>query len=404
MNLNLNLKPIIYLPAITLLIFTSLFCTPVHAAKLAVKGIADGHAEDSINAAIQQASAGDTIVIPAGTWTISSGIHLKSGVSIEGESETTTTIRGTYYTCSSDSDPGYLYGNGVSGFTISHLNFVSTSTGPSANGRTQNKQPIRLKNCKNIEIFSCKNDYWIYNDFLRAGGCDNIIMHDCWIASGHSAGYYTAGSKNCKAYNNDIEVHTNAGLRVDRCQNMEFFNNNIWCKGGGQAAFEIQNNCDGLKMYRNVVWDMARTYSGHWVVQNLGGTGKMEFYENVYWNSPAGVGRGVQSRDNKIDPSLRSLTYWNALGYGKGVFSGSSSSISTQDTYEEAGVDLTDKIYTIVEKDTTAKQIIVVEDVKNGGNSPLVKVNICQIEADIRREKALSSKTYIKQELVLGSV
>jgi len=279
----------------------------------------NGTSSAVIQQAINAANAGDIIWLHEAQYNISGPILLKSGLTLRGDGINKTIIYGGPTVCTTYSNDAYVRCYNISNVEIYGITFKSASAGPHENGKGDlYRYCISARNCSNIKIHDCSAPKWIYNDFFRASYSTGLEMYNCDIVTGHTGGYFYNCS-DVKAYNNRILVYTNAGLRGDNTYgNVKFYNNTIWCEASsGQAAFEFQNNCNGVEMHHNLVYDFSKAHSYHCVVQNWQGSayGNVVFRDNVYWNCSGGVEIG-SGTGNIIDPSNRNVAYWESIGYG----------------------------------------------------------------------------------------
>ena len=123
-------------------------------------------------------------------------------------------------------------------------------------------------------------------------------------------------TKNSRAYNNDIDIRTNTGIRVDGCTNVELDHNTFYgLHGSGWCCTEMESSLSGINIHHNIFHDY-RGSSGSAAVQPVHASGSVSVHDNVLWNVGS-IAFGTSS-NNIINPSDKNVANWVAKGYGYG--------------------------------------------------------------------------------------
>lgn len=273
----------------------------------------------SINNAISSAHSGDIVFLKSGTYQLSEKIIMKSGIHLKGESAANTVIRAgpnTAGSVSGKTSDGWIYCSGISNFEISNLAFASTATGTNDGGRGETRNCILLRDCTNVKIHDNKVIKYVYNDFVKCHRGNNIQVYDNAGQCGHDFVEFLSGTKNSRAYGNNIVVQTNTGIRCDGASNIELDHNTLTGAGGtGWCLFEMESALSNINIHHNIMHDY-RGSSGSYAVAPVHASGSVSVHDNVLWNVGS-ISFGT-SKDNIINPSDKSVASWVVKGYGAG--------------------------------------------------------------------------------------
>lgn len=325
------------------------------------KGATDS--ETVINKAINDTTDG-VVNFEVGIYHISSPIYVYrdditlKGVSSRADETSGTTIYGFYYTCPEDmmgkvepkgsrtktSKSGYIWAWGVNNFKVSDLNFHSDCLGHERKDLPKNVHPLTkpghaggpdarncivMTACNNCEIYCCRTSPYIYMDFVNSKGGKNNKIHDNVLWVGH-AGIQTIREDGTEAYNNEIHIMNNAGLRIYYGDNIDFHNNLICGWQGGQAAMECQGEHKNCKLTYNIIQDAPNlvvvqrqdiVVNDHGQIRHIPPSGTFLVSHNVFWNKDNKPGT-IQFGDNDgtnleiTDSSKKNVQYWIKQGYG----------------------------------------------------------------------------------------
>jgi hypothetical protein len=309
----------------TLFLVTCLILTAIPAALGAQSTITveptSGSAQTAINSAINSVAAGATssnpgvVLLTAGTYNINAPIVLKSNVVLKGAGDSTI-IYATGSVSNSDSAPAYIYGSGVSNCDVSNLQFKSSATGIKDGGHGDYRNCIKFKSSTNSNVHDILFSPYLYGDGVRVSQSTGIDVYNCRIRSGHDAISFLSGSSNCRAYNNDIEISVNTGIRADNSKNIEIDHNTFYGQhGSGWCCTEMESSLSGIDIHHNIFHDY-RGSSGSAAVQPVHASGSVSVHDNVLWNV-GGINMGKTS-NNIINPSDKNADGWVAKGYGYG--------------------------------------------------------------------------------------
>ena len=305
----------------TCLIFTAIPLA-LGAQTITLSPTSGANAETAINSAISSAASGATESNPGyvnltnGTYQLSSPIILKSNVILKGEGNDTI-IYATDSVCNSAAAPAYVYGSGVSNAEISNLQFKSSATRTSDGGHGNYRNCIKLSSVTNCTVHDCLFQNYLYGDGVRVAKSSGVQIYNCSIRSGHDGIEFLSGSSDCRAYNNEIDIRVNTGIRADNSENIEIDNNTFYgLHNSGWCCTEMEGNLSGIKIHNNIFHDYQGS-SGNAAVQPVHASGTVLVYNNVLWNV-GGIKYGTIS-NNIIDPSNTTVTNWVAKGYGSNL-------------------------------------------------------------------------------------
>ncbi|MGB9928623.1 MAG: PKD domain-containing protein [Methanosarcina sp.] len=125
---------------------------------------------------------------------------------------------------------------------------------------------VHLSKCQNISV----HDMYLANnhgDGLKTDSCSNITYYNNKIYELGHDGLYASSCSNIEAYNNTIVCRTNSALRLYNSNHAKFYDNTISSRGSGGAGIEIQKYgtpvMDDIEIYNNTIYKTALT--GIWV-------------------------------------------------------------------------------------------------------------------------------------------
>ena len=153
------------------------------------------------------------MLLNAGTYNISGPIRLKSNVVLKGAGDSTI-IFANGSVCTSNGAPAYIYGLNVSNVEICNLQFQSTARGPQDGGHKGGRFCINLNSANNSIVHDILFTRYLYCDGVRVETGSNITVYNCRARTGHDGISFLLDSFNCRAYNNDIDIRVNTGIRV----------------------------------------------------------------------------------------------------------------------------------------------------------------------------------------------
>jgi Pectate lyase superfamily protein len=307
---------------VTCLILTTVPAVLCAQSTITVNPTSGTNAQTAINSAINSVASGATpsnpgyVLLSAGTYKISGPISLKSNVVIKGAGDGTI-IFATGSVCNSAEAPAYIFGSGISNAEISSLQFQSTATKISDGGHGEYRNCIKFSSCSNCKVHDILFTKYLYNDGVRIGKSSGMQVYNCRMHSvGHDGIEFLSDSHDCRAYNNDIDIMVNTGIRVDNGKNIELDHNTMYGNhGSGWCCFEMESSLSNINIHHNILHDY-RGSSGSAAVQPVHASGNVNVHENVLWNvGPISMGSGS---GNIINPSDRSVDNWVAKGYGYG--------------------------------------------------------------------------------------
>jgi hypothetical protein len=311
----------------TLFLVTCLILTTIPAAlgaqsTITVKPTSGTGAQTAINSAINSVASGATssnpgyVLLTAGTYKISGPITLKSNVILKGAGDSTI-IFADGSVCNSAGAPAYIFGSGVSNVEISGLQFKSTASKIGDGGHGDYRNCIKFSSSSNCKVHDILFTKYLYSDGVRIAKSSGIQVYNCSMHSvGHDGIQFLSGSHDCRAFNNDIDIMVNNGIRVDNGKNIELDHNTMYGNyGSGWCCFEMENSLSNINIHHNILHDY-RGSSGNAAVQPVHASGSVSVHDNVLWKvGPISIGSGS---GNIVNPSDKNVANWVAKGYGYG--------------------------------------------------------------------------------------
>jgi PKD repeat protein len=267
-----------------------------------------------IQAAINSAGSGDTVYLPAGTYTMGSGlITLKSNITITGTGESTL-LQGNSSTGGgmSETSQGWFNGSGLSNVEISYLNFKGSASGTTDGGHGEARNLIVLKSCSNCLIHHNIITPWHYDDFVKSHSGTNIKVYNNAGQAAHDFTEFLSGSRNCEFFNNKVNIATNCGIRSDGASGTKIYNNEFFGDhGSGWCCVELESGNSSCTITKNIFHDFHGS-SGNGAIGTVRYSGSHTATDNVAWGgSTGGLGSG-----NTLNPQDKSVANWIAKGYG----------------------------------------------------------------------------------------
>jgi hypothetical protein len=278
-------------------------------------------AQIEINKAINSVASGATssnpgyVLLTAGTYKLTGPVILKSNVVLKGAGDSTI-IYADSSVCNSNSAPGYIMGTGVSNVEVCNLQFRSSATKIGDGGYGEYRNCIWATSSSNWKIHDILVTPYHYNDGVKILKSTGMQVYNCRIRSGHDGIEFLSDSSGCRAYNNDIDITVNTGIRVDNGKNVELDHNTLYGNhGSGWCVFEMESSLSNINIHHNILHDY-RGSSGSAAVQPVHASGSVNFHDNVLWSvGPISMGSGS---GNIISPSNKNVANWVAQGYGYG--------------------------------------------------------------------------------------
>ena len=272
---------LILLGALMLILFSGI-------ASAATIHVGSGYTYSTIQSGIAAASSGDTVYVHPGTYTVTSKITLKSGIILHGDGNNTI-IHGTSTSggvINSNTSQGWIEGISVSNVEIYGFKFTSTATSTNDGGHGEARNIIMLRNSNTIKIHDCYIQKYQYNDFVKSHAGTNIQVYNNGGQCGHDFIEFLSGSKNCRAYNNNIMICVNSGFRTDG-QSTGVFDTRIdhnfftGVGGSGWCCLESQLKQSNTTADHNIFYNFMGSSGRDYVVGNVGASGSYLVQNNV---------------------------------------------------------------------------------------------------------------------------
>jgi polygalacturonase len=269
--------------------------------------------QKQINTAI--GSGGKTVVLNPGIYKISAPIVLKSGTILKGSGDGTI-IYASSGVCNSGSAEGYIVGSSISNVEVYNLQFKSSARGTNDGGHGEFRNAIRLRSTSNVRIHDILFSNYLYNDGVRDSSSSNLWVYNCRIRAGHDGICYFK-TRDSKIFNNDVQVRTNTGTRIDGASNIEIFRNTYYGSyGSGWCTLECESSLKNINIHHNILGPY-RGSSGSYAVAPVHASGSVSVQDNVLI-SIGKIGFGSQ-KNNIVNPSDRNVGNWNKKGYGANI-------------------------------------------------------------------------------------
>ena len=300
-----------------ILIFMAVFSIMIPLATCTTQEISSSNSTDmsgAINTAINNCNPGDSVVLNPGVYFINSPIIMRSGISLVGNGATIKAATdSTGGIAGSKDEDGYVRCINIQNVEISGITFLSTASEIRDGGAGEGRNCILLTDCTNISIHDCIAQKYLYNDFVECDSSNNVQIYNNVGQSGHDFIEFI-DCENCRAYNNDITVQTNTGIRDDGSADIELDHNTFTgVLGTGWCLIEVENEVQNLDIHHNIFHDY-RGSKGNDVTQPVHASGSVSVHDNVIWN----VGEICigTAQNNIINMPDHNITNYVNEGYG----------------------------------------------------------------------------------------
>jgi len=343
----------------------------VLGAEVTVSPTSGSNAQTAINDAINSVATGATpnspgvVLLTAGTYEINGPINLKSNVVLKGAGDDTI-IFATDSVCNSAGEPAYIFGSGVSNAEVSDLQFKSSASEIGDGGHGDFRNCIQLSSSSDCKVHDILFTKYLYSDGVRISKSSGIQVYNCRMHSaGHDGIEFLSGSHDCHAYNNDIEIMVNCGIRVDNGENIEVDHNTMSGDyGSGWCIFEMEDSLSNINIHNNILHDYHGS-SGNSAVESVHASGSVSVNNNVLWNVGS-INMGT-STNNIVNPSDQNVESWVAKGYGYGSINAAPTTTTSDSTNANSQTDTSNQT------DKTAQQPKVADISSNvtSGEAPL---------------------------------
>jgi hypothetical protein len=293
-----------------------------------------GYDYTSISSAADSASAGDTIHVHAGTYTLTEPITLDiSGVTLYGDGTSNTIIKVTSSSvCNSDTSTGYIIISAPD-VEVYGFKFIGPATDTSNQHSTA---PSNYRTCISLSGSSAQSannvkihDNYatlLYGDFVKCYGSSypktNLQCYNNYISCDNHDGFQLGSCVNAHIYNNYISTIQNCCIRLYKCSGSSTrIDHNTMTFGitnSGWTAIEYESTCSGSTSDHNVFINGGDNY---WAAWYSGATGTATLTDNKIYNCPAGSkltgasGFTATTSNNEVITSYDAAAL-SAAGYG----------------------------------------------------------------------------------------
>ncbi len=315
-------------------VFFTVFCVLLlaGAASAATVDVGTGYPYTNIQDGINAATAGDTVRVHAGTYSISTMIAMKSGVSLVGDGVNKTVIKAASTTAGNTSTyPALIYCSGDSNLVISDMSvlgyYTDWSTGQHPNsGHNDYGIGINIRAASNnVTVHDIYIDM-LTGDGLKVSGNTFTNLYNLKITtSGHDAVCFYSTS-NGYLNNSYIDLAINTGIRYDGATNCYVANTTFIQSNAGTGAgyIELENvitNCTVTKCAF-----LTSTDPVVWFASSDSGT--VNIYNNIIYGAPAMVSSLSPYTGTFTNNTRYTSSYdWGAMGYGYNAASTGSGSL-----------------------------------------------------------------------------
>lgn len=202
---------------------------------------------NAIQSAINQASAGDTVMIPAGTFTYSGTITISSEITLLGAGKTATVLKK-----SGTSTTAMFVVNNSERTTIGNFSLVGIE---SSSSRIQDNG-IRINNSKDFHIFEVAFSHFGYSAVYARGNCRGVIRKcdfiDIYRSTIGNLGYGVVvyGDRD-GAWSRPLDLGTEKAVYVEDC----YFRNNrhaIASNDGSRYVFRYNTVMDNASNFHPI--------------------------------------------------------------------------------------------------------------------------------------------------------
>ncbi len=288
---------------IVFLILTLLIFLPVKSEAKIINATS-GSSKD-VRTAVNAATAGDTVMVPAGQFSFDESVKISAGLTILGAGIDKTILQ------KSTSSTKFMFdvdGSNGRRITIGGITFIGVDSGTSDSG-------IKLNNgCKNFRIFNCTFKKFNRSGITIRGNANGVIDHCSFIDNylrgyGYGVEVYGSGDEN---WNRPLTLGTENSIFVED----SYFTGNRHCiasNNGSRYVFRYNQIVDNR--------EDAAAIDAHGLSSWPRGSRSYEIYENVIDNSiKRWAGIGIRGGDGVIfnNVMVRGITnpiiLWNDGG------------------------------------------------------------------------------------------
>jgi len=244
-----------------------------------------------IQAAVNQAAAGDTVRIPAGTFNYSGSISMNAGITILGAGRNSTILNKT----GSSTTPMFVV-NGSNGRRVTIGQF--TLSGITSSGSTMQDNGIRINSCTDFHIFDITFKNFGYSAVYVTGNSRGVIrkcsFNDIFRSTLNNYGYGVViyGDRD-GSWNRPLNLGSGDAIYIEDCR---FSNNRHAAASNDGSKYVFRYNT---------------------VVDNAGNFQSVDAHGREY-GSPRGS-RSFEVYNNTIDNSVRNAWCSIMIRGGDGV-------------------------------------------------------------------------------------
>lgn len=247
-----------------------------------------------INLALIQASnstSTKTVLLKAGTYTITDTINVPTGITLAGESGVIVQLASGLSWATNK--PMIQVADSAANVRISSFTMDGNRDAyPSITSGQYYYNLIMADGCSGIEIDSMvlRNNH---NDAANLHSCTAVRYHDNVVDRCGHDGLYCTGCSDIKAYNNVIQCRTNAGIRLYNSNEAELYNNEIFSSNEGGAGIQLQQYGTGIMTDIIVRNNLIYTTKGPGIWLYGGNASAVsntavQIYDNVFYDDATG--------------------------------------------------------------------------------------------------------------------
>jgi len=202
-----------------------------------------------IQAAVNQAAAGDTVRIPAGTFNYSGSISMNAGITVLGAGRNSTVLNKT----GTSTTPMFVV-NGSNGRRVTIGQF--TLSGVTGSGSTMQDNGIRINSCTDFHIFDITFKNFGYSAVYVTGNSRGVIRKssflDIFRPALNNLGYGVViyGDRN-GAWSRPLNLGSNDAVYIEDCH----FSNNrhaVASNDGSKYVFRYNTVADNAGNFQSV--------------------------------------------------------------------------------------------------------------------------------------------------------
>lgn len=297
-------------------------------ASAATIDVGPGYTYQSISSGVAAAQSGDTVHVHAGTYTVTSPIVLKSGITLYGDGYANTIIQSTAKSdFASESAAAMMVFTGcdnteVYGFKFkgpaSSVSDIHDSSQVYYGGHDNYHSAIKLSSCNNVKIHDCYFTL-LLGDGIRTSTSvsSNVdIYNNIFSTSGHD-GIQVWSGKDFHIYNNYISVMINCGIRIANSANSNTeIDHNTFTNGlsnSGWTCIQIQGSTTGLNIHHNAFSKTTDNYA----VTSYQSTGAGNtIVNNIAYSIPSPFVYNLPSATASNNVIVATEQDWSAQGFG----------------------------------------------------------------------------------------